>query len=181
MDHGIVHLNVGGMKYSTSRDTLVKEDSFLKTLVSDEFGKNVSADGSYFIDQDGNTFRYILAWLRDSFLPPLEKHDLAFLKLQANYFCIQSLITELKNREKPEYWDMYSEQLVGMRVKRGPHWKWGEQDGNGYGTVVSPSGKCWVKVRWDHDKETNTYRWKYEEDGRFIYDVQIVSNELSDD
>ena len=29
---------------------------------------------------------------------------------------------------------------VGTRVRRGPHWKWGDQDGNRPGTIVKAGG-----------------------------------------
>ncbi|KAK2554404.1 E3 ubiquitin-protein ligase MIB2 [Acropora cervicornis] len=71
---------------------------------------------------------------------------------------------------------------VGTRVRRGPHWQWGDQDGNGPGTVVKTgetAGPNWkwgnqdggagnigrvfavrngvVEVRWPNG-HTNTYR-----------------------
>jgi hypothetical protein len=51
----------------------------------------------------------------------------------------------------------------GDRVVRGPNWRWGDQDGNGPGTVVprpEPSisdGYVWVDVRWDSGGR-NCYR-----------------------
>ena len=53
------------------------------------------------------------------------------------------------------------------RVVRGPNWKWGDQDGNGPGTVVPCDGGAdfgdygegyvWVNVRWDSG-DRNCYR-----------------------
>ena len=40
--------------------------------------------------------------------------------------------------------------VIGMRVVRGPNWKWGDQDGNGGGTIVSNAGDGWVTVLWDN-------------------------------
>ncbi len=59
---------------------------------------------------------------------------------------------------------------VGMRVCRGPDWKWGEQDGGGLGTVT---GHCSnsnfdVSVKWDNGGHCN-YRWK-----SGIYDLAPV-------
>ena len=61
---------------------------------------------------------------------------------------------------------------VGMRVKRGPDWKWGDQDGGagGLGTVTAgPDADMWVDVKWDAG-ESNNYRWGAE--GK--YDLEIV-------
>ena len=62
---------------------------------------------------------------------------------------------------------------VGSRVKRGPDWKWGDQDGGagGLGTVTSPvDPDSWVDVKWDSGA-SNNYRWGAE--GR--YDLEVVS------
>ena len=47
----------------------------------------------------------------------------------------------------------------GMRVARGPDWKWGDQDGHGLGTIVGLDcgTKGWIRVKWDAG-ETNNYR-----------------------
>ena len=46
---------------------------------------------------------------------------------------------------------------VGVRVRRGPDWKWGDQDGNGLGTTQSNDDTGWIRVKWDHG-ESNSYR-----------------------
>jgi len=48
----------------------------------------------------------------------------------------------------------------GARVSRGPHWRWGDQDGGvgGVGTVTGPYDEDrWCKVAWDHGS-SNIYR-----------------------
>ena len=47
--------------------------------------------------------------------------------------------------------------LPGIRVVRGPDWKWGDQDGGeGHlGTVVEVVSKNEVVVQWDHGTRTN--------------------------
>lgn len=48
-------------------------------------------------------------------------------------FLFQSTVVfSLQNYPKPP--------PVGTRVRRGPHWKWGDQDGNGPGTIVKVGG-----------------------------------------
>jgi hypothetical protein len=51
-------------------------------------------------------------------------------------------------------------KVVGMRVMRGPDWKWGDQDGGmgSIGTVTDKkSDDGWVSVKWDSNS-TNNYR-----------------------
>jgi len=48
----------------------------------------------------------------------------------------------------------------GVRVARGPHWRWGDQDGGvgGVGTVTGRADESgWCKVTWDHGR-SNAYR-----------------------
>ena len=56
------------------------------------------------------------------------------------------------------------ELRVGDRVRRGPDWKWDEQDGGSgrLGTVTrAPTSSEWARVEWDAG-DTNTYRWGHE-------------------
>ena len=50
----------------------------------------------------------------------------------------------------------------GMRVTRGPDWKWGEQDGGegNKGEVIKVKGTSgWVIVKWQNGREQFDYRW----------------------
>ena len=61
---------------------------------------------------------------------------------------------------------------VGTRVKRGPDWKWDEQDGGAgeLGTVVrAPTRDEWARVEWDLGG-ANTYRWGH----AGAYDLELV-------
>jgi hypothetical protein len=62
---------------------------------------------------------------------------------------------------------------LGTRVRRGPDWKWGNQDGGtgNMGTVKKSKDRDgWVTVKWDNGIENN-YRWTG--DGK--YDLEIIS------
>ncbi|CAE7037077.1 Spag1 [Symbiodinium natans] len=78
------------------------------------------------------------------------------------------------------------EQRIGVRVRRGPDWKWGNQDGGAgnWGTTVVDSDPDmplrWIKVQWDHG-EKKSYRvgaeGKYDlifavEDGDVVEDAE---------
>lgn len=62
---------------------------------------------------------------------------------------------------------------LGKRVRRGPDWKWRDQDGTppGEGTVLkcARGNEGWLKVRWDCGNK-NHYRWGAEG----AYDLTIV-------
>jgi hypothetical protein len=48
---------------------------------------------------------------------------------------------------------------TGDRVRRGPDWKWGSQDGDGRGVGTVQEGldsDGWIAVKWDHG-ERNKY------------------------
>ncbi|XP_003374071.1 BTB/POZ domain-containing protein KCTD16 [Trichinella spiralis] len=92
----IIELNVGGKKYQTTLNTLTKDTGswlgrqFMQTESpemspsTDYSDKEQSSamllvsDGSYFIDRDGNLFRYVLEFLRNV-EEQNSKADLAFL------------------------------------------------------------------------------------------------------
>ena len=67
----IVKLNVGGMQYVTTRDTLMTYgDNFFSALLSEKF--KVAKDGeSIFIDRNGELFALVLDYLRtgELFIP----------------------------------------------------------------------------------------------------------------
>ena len=54
----LVYLNVGGVFFATSRDTLRESDSFFSGLVQNE------CCHEYFVDRDPTHFRHVLNWLR---------------------------------------------------------------------------------------------------------------------
>ena len=60
---------------------------------------------------------------------------------------------------------------VGDTVKRGPDWKWGDQDGGGLGEVTGSSPGDWVKVTWAATGRRDVYRYGHEA----CYDVELVA------
>ena len=65
------------------------------------------------------------------------------------------------------------EPCVGLRVVRGPDWKWSEQDkGEGnLGTVVDVRSDKWVSVQWDHGSRAN-----YRAGDSGAYDLCVYDN-----
>ena len=93
----IVTLNVGGSKYNTTLSTLTKyPDSMLGAMFSGRHALVQQEDGSYFIDRDGETFKYILMYLRDdrlarAIIPQLDTKLQLHLAYDAEYFQLLEL------------------------------------------------------------------------------------------
>ena len=96
-------LDVGGVRYSTSRTTLTKyPDSMLGAMFSGRHDLETMQceDGSFFIDRDGTHFRHILNYLRDgeeaveSF--PKSTDVLMELIREAKFYQLEGLTTMLK-------------------------------------------------------------------------------------
>lgn len=109
IDHGgnTVELNVGGVMYTTSLDTLVKQpDSLLASLFKDSSKSRLVRDskGKVFIDRDGVLFRYILDYLRNlKLVLPENFHERERLKQEAEYFKLTDMISCLSLAPKPTH------------------------------------------------------------------------------
>ena len=110
----VVTLDVGGTKYRTTLSTLTKyPDSILEDIFSERQAIPQQEDGSYFIDRDGEAFKYILRYLRDRDLcfdylhddrlynsqgqpSPLESSLLKLVAYEAQYFKLRELETKAR-------------------------------------------------------------------------------------
>ena len=108
-----INLNIGGSKYTTTLSTLTKyPDSMLGAMFSGRHALVQQEDGSYFIDRDGETFRYILMYLRDdrlarAIIPKLDTKLLLHLAHDAEYFQLPELAKLSKvfgECGKPQRW-----------------------------------------------------------------------------
>jgi len=117
MSSDIVNLNVGGVKYSTTRSTLCKyPDSMLGAMFSQNMPSNVDKDGYYFIDRNGKIFEYILQYLRsDELSLPKEFKDFDLLKREMDFFQIKPLI-EKTVEEKVKYIIFYYKYLDNDQI-----------------------------------------------------------------
>ncbi|CAF4159273.1 unnamed protein product [Adineta steineri] len=107
---GKVILDVGGHKYTTSVDTLTREqNTFFAALFSGRWELQIDPDdNSVFIDRNGELFRHILEYLRTDSIPndvmtnePLRQ----LLIIEAEYFCIHNLthiLTEPERKRQEE-------------------------------------------------------------------------------
>eukprot|EP00929_Paragymnodinium_shiwhaense_P011529 TRINITY_DN11736_c0_g1_i1.p1 TRINITY_DN11736_c0_g1~~TRINITY_DN11736_c0_g1_i1.p1 ORF type:complete len:420 (-),score=52.37 TRINITY_DN11736_c0_g1_i1:39-1298(-) len=67
----VVHLDVGGHKYTTSIHTLRRvPESRLSQMFTGDIPCERDGSGTFYIDRDGRSFRHILVYLRD-YMPPV--------------------------------------------------------------------------------------------------------------
>jgi hypothetical protein len=97
---GMVILNVGGVKYATSVDTLTHEkDTFFTALFSEQWKiERDDNDKSIFIDRNGKLFTHILEYLRTDLVPKDVIKSASLhqrVLIEAEYFRLHSLIKKL--------------------------------------------------------------------------------------
>jgi len=91
----IVHLNVGGKRFSTSRQTLTwNQDTFFTSLLSGRIPSQKDEKGNIFVDRDPKLFAVILNFLRTKELQ-LRNVDLSALRHEAEYYGITPLVRRL--------------------------------------------------------------------------------------
>ncbi|XP_070536086.1 BTB/POZ domain-containing protein KCTD6-like [Ptychodera flava] len=89
----VIHLNVGGVVYMTTRATLLNyPHSMLGSMFSDRFPAYQDEQGHYFIDRDGAVFKYVLNFLRSSRLSlPEDFKEWELLSTEADFYQIAEL------------------------------------------------------------------------------------------
>mmetsp|Transcript_10065 Transcript_10065/g.26746 ORF Transcript_10065/g.26746 Transcript_10065/m.26746 type:complete len:348 (-) Transcript_10065:64-1107(-) len=99
----IVHLNVGGWRYTTTLQTLTKEpNSRLCGMFSGSESAHQLADGSFFINRDGSTFTHILNFLRDGSLPiGLSRESRLELMRESRYYGLARLHESIGGQQAP--------------------------------------------------------------------------------
>ncbi|KAK4473071.1 hypothetical protein MN116_004262 [Schistosoma mekongi] len=91
----IVNLNVGGRKFSTSRNTLLwNKNSFFSVLLDGALPTMRDESGAIFIDRDPDMFSVILNYLRTSELN-LNGVDINSLRNEAQFYALDSLVRKL--------------------------------------------------------------------------------------
>ncbi|XP_072050109.1 BTB/POZ domain-containing protein KCTD6-like [Amphiura filiformis] len=96
----IVKLNVGGVIYTTSRSTLTKyPNSMLGTMFSGRLPTTKDEHGNYWIDSNGEIFRYVLDFLRHGCLTiPEHFKDFELLEKEADFYQLPELTKAVKTR-----------------------------------------------------------------------------------
>ena len=100
----ILHLNVGGVHYTTTRATLCRyPNSMLGAMFNGSMPTTKDSNGHYFIDRDGAMFHHILNYLRSaSLVLPVSFQLLESLALEADFFQIEPLIQEINELRRKE-------------------------------------------------------------------------------
>ncbi|XP_030621774.1 SH3KBP1-binding protein 1 [Chanos chanos] len=92
----IIHLNVGGKRFSTSKQTLTwVPDSFFSSLLSGRISTLKDETGAIFIDRDPSLFAPILNFLRTKELHP-RSIDVYLLMHEAEFYGITPLVRKLQ-------------------------------------------------------------------------------------
>ncbi|XP_048837131.1 SH3KBP1-binding protein 1 [Brienomyrus brachyistius] len=92
----IIHLNVGGKRFSTSRQTLTwVPDSFFSSLLSGRISTLKDETGAIFIDRDPSLFAPILNFLRTKELHP-RSINVHLLLHEAEFYGITPLVRKLQ-------------------------------------------------------------------------------------
>jgi hypothetical protein len=93
---GQVELNIGGYRFVTSVQTLRRvPHAFFDAYFSGRYAQDVCADGSIFVDRDGEHFGHVLEYMRDGFVSVAEAgaHPsvslLRALKREFGFYCIE--------------------------------------------------------------------------------------------
>mmetsp|Transcript_1026 Transcript_1026/g.1454 ORF Transcript_1026/g.1454 Transcript_1026/m.1454 type:complete len:292 (+) Transcript_1026:106-981(+) len=112
----IILLNVGGMKFTTSRNTLCLQDSMLARMFSGTHPLSIDPEGAYFIDRDGTHFQYILNYLRDGSFPPpeLDICSKVLLEREARFFCLDELVEILEAEIKKDRMHASQKQFLAL-------------------------------------------------------------------
>jgi hypothetical protein len=93
---GRVELNIGGYRFETSVHTLRRvPHTFFDAYFSGRYAQDVCADGSIFVDRDGEHFGHVLEYMRDGHVPVAEAGArpsvslLRSLKREFGFYCIE--------------------------------------------------------------------------------------------
>uniref|UniRef100_A0A674EQZ5 Potassium channel tetramerization domain containing 10 n=1 Tax=Salmo trutta TaxID=8032 RepID=A0A674EQZ5_SALTR len=90
-----VKLNVGGVLYYTTMQTLTKQDTMLKAMFSGRMEVLTDSEGWILIDRCGKHFGTILNYLRDGAVPlPEIRREVEELLAEAKYYLVQGLADE---------------------------------------------------------------------------------------
>ena len=141
----IIELDIGGIIFRTTKDTLCKVDGFFKRMLeSGNWKDGRDKTTPIFVDRDPTTFHCILSYLRSGRIFFTGEDDANFLEmllLEADYYQLEHLIDvikeELERRENHPEEVIYKEDIekvikareINSYLSRG--WKYiGSYEGN---------------------------------------------------
>jgi hypothetical protein len=94
----IVNLDIGGIKFKTTKQTLQRYESIINGLV-----ENNSDNSEIFIDRNGKCFEYILEFFRngDNVILSEDKLINKMIYLECQYYCLVELQHKIKEKYMP--------------------------------------------------------------------------------
>jgi len=101
----IIHLNVGGVKFETTRQTLLHDPNSMLARMFDPvspLSPGVRRDGAYFLDRDPIHFRGVLSYLRCGQVILDRDCNVAALLMEASFFGLAGLEAALQEQLKAE-------------------------------------------------------------------------------
>jgi hypothetical protein len=97
----IISLDVGGTRFDTTRQTLVKDPNSMLAKMFDPLSKlkpGLLRNGAYFLDRDPEWFRTILNYLRNGVLLAETQKELLAILTESRYFGLTGLEQEVTAR-----------------------------------------------------------------------------------
>lgn len=96
-----VVLRVGQETFYTTRSTLLREpESYFHGMLSEDFKRE--EDGSFFVDRDATSFRYVLEYLvyGDLLSNVNDPAVLRKLEIDADFYCLPPLLEQVRQRQQ---------------------------------------------------------------------------------
>lgn len=87
MQKPFVTLNVGGVRYDTSVDTMRRHSGMLRCLSYEQ-------QSEIFIDRNGKLFEFVLDYLRSGILP-VDATLLSRLRVEADFYSLDGMVNDI--------------------------------------------------------------------------------------
>ncbi|XP_075266096.1 BTB/POZ domain-containing protein KCTD12-like [Convolutriloba macropyga] len=113
----VAELNIGGQAFTTTLETLGKYPDSLLGLVFSKLNTTIpllkDTRGRFFMDRDGNLFRYILDYLRnDKVTLPEDFGETKRLIDEAKYFRLDGMVGDLKQQQQQQQNELIGKGIV---------------------------------------------------------------------
>jgi BTB/POZ domain-containing protein KCTD9 len=102
-DQKIIRFNVGGVEFSTSRETISNDRGSMLSIMlrHEEMQGTKDQNGAFFIDRDPAYFRYVLNFLRDGSVDlPEDRHDLSQLLREGEFYQVEGLCKAIRKHRR---------------------------------------------------------------------------------
>uniref|UniRef100_UPI00398ED176 BTB/POZ domain-containing adapter for CUL3-mediated RhoA degradation protein 1-like n=1 Tax=Pristiophorus japonicus TaxID=55135 RepID=UPI00398ED176 len=156
-----VKLNVGGCLHYTTVQTLSKQDTALKAMISGTAEVLTDHEGWILVDRSGKHFGTLLNYLRDDSVPlPESVRETEELLLEAKYYLVQGLVEDcqLALKRKNESFEIECRIPMITSLKE-------EQK------IITSSTKPVVKLL--HNRSNNKYSYTSNSDDNLLKNIEL--------